>query len=705
VLTGAFVGLLAGALDGLYAWRQSPRGELGSRELASLLVIAASLLGTALALLGALHALLARAVFARGALRTAWRYLQAGPRRWFQRDERAALRVGMALVGAFTAGGVGYHLALGVVRSVRTPTLAALSLVALALVALLVGAFVALVVALALEPLLRRSRRLASPGAVSALAAAGGLLVVGFLVLLTRAALARVHFAPMVAVFAMGAGYVSVGRGLSQRFSRSPRAAALAMLALALVGFAWSGHTLGRSQPLLLALTDRTLVVGRLVPWLQHWSDFDGDGHGRWFGGGDCDDHDRRIHPLARDVPGNGRDENCSGFDAQPLPDERTTAFVRPATSRPSIVLLSIDTVRPDHTSLYGYHRPTTPTLDGLFAQGARFDRAYTVAPQTVRSFAGVFSGRIPTSLCWGRDPRFPPLRDPNELLAEVLRDAGYDTAVFTNTSYFALTAGFFQGFDTVEQGDGFKDDARVATWRARLWLERAARVPRPFFAWIHLVDPHEPYTDRTEPNDFGHEPVDRYDEEIAWADHTLASIRSTLEALAASRPLLLVAMSDHGEAFGEHGVNYHSYDAHEEALRVMLAVRGPGVLPGPRTQLVSLLDVHATLLAYIDRTPPSRAPSRSLIPLLQSPPGAVIPWRSAVFAEVGNEREFATAVVAPPWKLIHDANRGAWELYNLDRDPGERRNVYNREPAVAEQLRARLADFARPQPGRCTVR
>jgi arylsulfatase A-like enzyme len=125
-------------------------------------------------------------------------------------------------------------------------------------------------------------------------------------------------------------------------------------------------------------------------------------------------------------------------------------------------------------------------------------------------------------------------------------------------------------------------------------------------------------------------------------------------------------------------------------------------VVPGPRGQLVSLLDVHATLLAYVDRAPAPRGPSRSLVPLLQSPPGATLPWRSALFAEVGPEREFATAVVAPPWKLIHDVGRGAWELFHLARDPGEQRNVYNREPAVAEQLRARLAELARAPSPRC---
>jgi len=705
MVAGALVGFALGAVDGALAWLRTPRAELGLRDLAPLLGYGASTVGVVVLLVGVFHTLVAQAVAARGALRDAGAYLREGPRRWFQRDERAALRAVMLLVGAGVAAVVGYRLALGVIRGVRTPTLAALSLVGLSLVSLVSGAVAGLVAGLALEGPLRRSKRLASPGAVAlvtAVAAVFGGLVAA---VAARAVLARLSYGSIGASLVAAVVYAMADRLTAHR-RKSTSWVPVAMVAgVALVSLTWSGAGLGRSQPVLAAITRRSLLAGAVIPRLQRWSDFDGDGHGRWFGGGDCNDRDRRINPLARDIPGNGRDENCTGFDAPPLVEDRATAYVAPATARPSVVLVSIDTARPDHTSLYGYRRPTTPTLDRLAAGGARFDRAYTAVPQTVRSFASAFTGRYPTTLCWGRDPQFPPLRDPNEMIAESLRDAGYATSAFTNTSYFALTAGFFQGFDVIEQGAGFKDDARVTTWKARLWLERAAQEPRPFFTWVHLVDPHEPYTDRTEPTDFGHEPGDRYDEEIAWADHALASLTPTIEEVARARPLLIVVMSDHGEAFGEHGAYYHSYDAHEEALRVVLAVRGPGVVPGARAQLVSLIDLQATLLGYIDRAPPPRSPSRSLIPLLQSPPGAVVPWRSAVLAEVGNAREFATAVVAPPWKLVHDASRGAWELFQIDRDPSERRNVYNREPVVAEQLRARMSELTRPGASRCPAR
>ncbi len=705
---GALVGLAFGALDGAIAFARSPKGELEHRDLLALMGLGSAALGLTLAVVGALHALGSRAAAARASVRVARDYLRAGPSRWFVRDERAALRAAMAVIGLVTAAGVGFRLALSVVRSVRTPALAALSLLAMGALSLGAGAFVAMVGGLVLDRPLRRSKDLASPGAVLAVTGVVAVLSAALAAVLAREVLSRLSYAPVIALASAVAAYVLADRQAAARgVTVSPRRA-LAVACVPVLATLVSAGSLGRSQTVLDAITGRSLVASRVFPALQRWSDRDGDGYGRWFGGGDCDDRDPNVNPMARDVPGNGRDENCTGMDAPVPQEERPPPFVATTTSHPSIVLLSIDTARPDHTSVYGYRRRTTPTLERLAAGGARFDRAYAVAPQTVRSFAGAFTGRPPAGLCWGRDVQFPPLRDPNEMLAEVLRSEGYATSAYTNTSYFGLTAGFFQGFERVEQGGGFKDDAPTAVDHAKAWIEAAAREPRPFFSWVHLVDPHEPYTDRTAPQEFGHDAIDRYDEEIAHADAALGRLLPTLESIAASRPLVVFAFSDHGEAFGEHGVVFHSFDAHEEALKVVLIARGPGIQPGPRPQLVSLLDLYPTLLAYVGRTPGLRSPSRSLVPVLQSPAGTAMPWRSAVFADVspaGDLRATSVALVAPPWKLLHDSGRGAWELYQLERDPLERQNVFNREPSVAEQLRARLGELARPSTAHCPRR
>jgi len=708
VVLGAVFGAVFGAIDGVVAIARSAGSELASQDRVTVVVLGMVASALVMTSLGALFALGARAFAARESLRDAREFVSSGPSLWFRRDERLALRAVMAVVGVTTAGLVGFRLTLGVIRSVRTPTLAAISIVGLGAVSLAIGAFAAIVSGLALEGALRRSKRLASVGAIMSVVVLLVSLAALVLAVAGHAVLARLSAGPIVAMAAMVVAYFVVDRiGTRQKWRFAPWTALGAGITV-IFGLAWSAATLGRSQSVLDAITGRSMLAAKVYPSLQRWTDRDGDGYGRYFGGGDCNDRDALINPMARDVPGNGRDENCSGMDAPAPPEDRPPPFVAPTTPRPSIVVLSIDTMRPDHTSLHGYHRRTTPVIDRFAQDAARFDRAYTVAPQTVRSFAGAFTGRTPAGLCWGRDVQFPPLRDPNEMLAEVLRAEGYATAAFTNTSYFGLTAGFFQGFEKVEQGGGFKDDAPFAADHARQWIVSAARETKPFFAWLHLVDPHEPYTDRSSPQDFGHEAIDRYDEEIAHSDAVLGRVIPSLDEIAAHRPLVVVVMSDHGEGFGEHGVVFHSFDAHEEALRSVLVVRGPGVIAGPRNALVSLIDLYPTMLAYVGRTPTLRSPARSLLPVLQAPPGANIPWRGAVFADVAPSadlRASSVALIAPPWKLIHDSSRGAWELYQLDRDPLERSNVFHREPVVAEQLRARLAELARPSVAHCPRR
>jgi arylsulfatase A-like enzyme len=121
------------------------------------------------------------------------------------------------------------------------------------------------------------------------------------------------------------------------------------------------------------------------------------------------------------------------------------------------VVLLSIDAMRPDHMSAYGYRRPTTPNLDRFARGAARFTNAYCASPRSLRSFASLMVGRYASMVEWGNDVQFPPLQEANVTLAEKLRRRVL-TAAMHNTSYFGHTAGFFQGFDETRSHEyGFK--------------------------------------------------------------------------------------------------------------------------------------------------------------------------------------------------------------------------------------------------------
>nr|MBK7067512.1 sulfatase-like hydrolase/transferase [Deltaproteobacteria bacterium] len=539
-------------------------------------------------------------------------------------------------------------------------------------VAVALAAVATVVASWPLAPLVRRAGRFASVGAVVIATATAALIPLARAVAHHRDALGALDLRGLVlalGVFALDAALVValLRRVGTARARRRVSAVAVAVTAACAALAAVPALGLGRRQSVLFVLANRTLVTRYAIGPLQRVLDRDRDGYGVLFGGGDCDDRDPRAYPGAPETPGNGVDESCSGRDgpsARTLRRRPRGGALAPRFERsPSVLFVSLDAVRPDRTSAYGYARPTTPNLEHFAGGAARFTSAYAVAPGSLRSFVSTFTGQYPGDVAWGAgsDPRFPSVADANVTLAESLREAGYATAAFTNTSYFSGTPGFFQGFDVVQDEPAFKDDAAPMVRHAVEWIERAR--DRPFFAWVHLIDAHAPYGNHRWPQDFGPSESGRYD----------------------------------GEGFNEHGARYHYYDVHEESIRVVLLVRGPSVEPGTRHALTALLDLHATVLDLAGRPIDGPSPARSLVPVLFSRHGGTpADWRDEVYsdvAEFGGARPSAMTLIAPPWKILFDAARNGWELYNLSLDPREERNLFDEDPTRAAELRARQLD------------
>ncbi len=702
--------VLAGVVDGVVAYVRSPLSAHDATLFVGCVAHCAGVFAAFGLAVGAAQELVVRAASHRPMLRALGAWSLAGPRRWWAPDRSAALALASALTGVAAAGAL-FVVAVARITDSFHSRSSMVAPIALAVpAALALGAAVAVVASRPIELLLRRVRALASVGAVAAVAAALAAPVVALVLLRHRHEITALDPAPLALAAALVVADVAVVAALLRAPSprRSLRSAAfagaLACAALALV----PALGLGRRQSVMTAVLSRSTLTRRAVAPLQRTVDRDGDGYGVLFGGGDCDDHDRRVYPGAPETPGNGVDESCTGGDAPTTaaarastrtgPPTRGLGAAAPGARRPSVLFVSIDAARPDRLSVYGYPRPTTPNLARFAERAARFTRAYSVAPGSVRSFASTFTGRYPGDVEWGpgNDPRFPSVASENLTLAESLHATGYATAAFTNTSYFSITPGFFQGFDVVRQDAEFKGDAAAAVQQITEWIERPR--DRPFFAWLHLIDAHAPYGDHAWPQEFGHTESDRYDEELARADAFVAPLLQAAERLElCGTPLVVAVFSDHGEGFGEHGARYHFYDVHEETIRVALLVRGTGVVPGDRGGLAALLDLHPTVLDLARQSSTAPSPARSLAPMLRD--GRVDPpegWREEVYsdaAEYGGAPPTSIALVAPPWKVVFDPARSAWELYDLTADPGEQRNLYDEDPQRARTLRARLLD------------
>lgn len=299
-----------------------------------------------------------------------------------------------------------------------------------------------------------------------------------------------------------------------------------------------------------------------------------------------------------------------------------------PPAPRTSVLWVTCDTTRPDHLGCYGYPRPTSPAVDALAARGVRFERTWSSAPETGPSLATVLtSRRAPVTGVRGNAER---LDASLPTMATAAHAAGLRTGAFVSTVLLRRDAcAFERGFDVYDDTMtdpcfGHEDAQRIASRtvdRALAWL---AASDAPSFCWVHLYDPHGPYTPPEPTPDLdatralvpsvpllaewipryqrvgasldAADYTDRYDREIAVADRHLARL---LAAVDPARTLV-VFHADHGEAFGEDGAWFsHGSLLHDAALRVPWIVAGPGV-PAGRTVAadVRLLDVAPTLLA-----------------------------------------------------------------------------------------------------------
>jgi arylsulfatase A-like enzyme len=437
----------------------------------------------------------------------------------------------------------------------------------------------------------------------------------------------------------------------------------------------------------------RAGLVGGVLEAGRQVLDRDGDGYARLLGGGDCDDGDPEAHPDALDFPNDGIDSDCDGQDAASgLPPAAVMAPLPPSVPADlNLVFLTIDTLRADHLGCYGYGRPTSPEIDRLAAEGTLFENGWAHAPSTRYSMPALASGRWPSAIEWDESIWWPRMGPSVRTVGQALHDDGYFTGGLFSFTYFAPgdRRGFERGMDvySAERGslhvavngpmESHGSSSRQMADDAIQFID--AHKDRKFFLWLHFYDPHLSYEPHPEVPSFGTGRADLYDGEIRFTDLHVGRLLAHLKELGLWGRTAVVLTGDHGEGFGEHGVNEHGFDLYAPQTRVPFIVRVPG-LPAQRARVpAGHIDVAPTLVNLGRGKAEPSFIGRSLVPELSGvrPADEATRW---VFQEVTSERGKKRALVTATRHLLWNwTPENTTECYDRVADPGETRDLWGR--------------------------
>jgi arylsulfatase A-like enzyme/Tfp pilus assembly protein PilF len=373
------------------------------------------------------------------------------------------------------------------------------------------------------------------------------------------------------------------------------------------------------------------------------------------------------------------------------------------AKTRPNVLLITIDTLRADHLGCYGYKNVKTPNIDALGADGARFANAYSAVPTTLPSHSTILTGTYPM-LHGMHDFSGNKLNQSQPTLATLFKAQGYATgavvAAAVLDSRFGLNNGFdfyFDNFDFSRLAetnlDSMERPGNLVVDEALRWLQH--NRAHPFFLWVHLYDPHHPYTP-PEPyaSEYRNNP---YDGEIAFADAQVGRMLQFLKVRGLYANTTILLAGDHGEGLGEHGEKTHGFFIYNSTMHVPLILK-PARSGGPRRvveQPVSLVDVAPTLLASSGIPSVDPIQGKSLLPLLQANTTIDV---SAAYNETYLPRLHFnwSELRGLAYQKYHFIDGPKPELYDLSTDPKELTNLYEMKPAVSAELRNRLAGVIR---------
>lgn len=387
----------------------------------------------------------------------------------------------------------------------------------------------------------------------------------------------------------------------------------------------------------------------------------------------------------------------CSRPKAPELVSDLSPELAVTERRNPDVLVITVDTLRADRLGCYGFEAAQTPNIDRLSREGVRVEHAVAPAPITMPSHTSIFTGLDPPAH-GVRDNGTYPVPQEIETLAERLQGAGYQTQAFVSAEVLHSRYGLDQGFDGYDDElwseagpTDFKRQERSGKKtmdRVLQWLSQRTGSMDPFFLWVHLFDPHQPYNPPA--SEIQGAPT-LYDGEIAFVDRQIGRLIEALEAKGALDETIVVFTSDHGESLGEHGEETHAVFIYESTIRVPLLLRYPPKLPAGKvhTQSVRSVDLMPTILGLADQ-PPGKVQGSDLSKALvgATPPPALPQYSESLYPELAFGMAPLQGVRLEDWTYIR-APRA--ELYDRATDPMEARNLLDLPmdaPGAAEAIR-----------------
>jgi len=358
-----------------------------------------------------------------------------------------------------------------------------------------------------------------------------------------------------------------------------------------------------------------------------------------------------------------------------------------------NLLLIIVDTLRADRLG-YSGHKVQTPNIDRLAEEGTRFLNAISQYPMTLPSHVSLFTSTFPQYHGIKNNGNYY-LGESYTTLAEMLKERGYLTSAFIGAVVLESKFGLAQGFDHYD--DSFKTPEFLKSLEAQNLAEDVFESARSwflknhqqkFFMWVHFYDPHAPYTP---PPPYDKIYPDPYDGEVAYTDLYVGKLVNMLEEKGLVGKTLIVFTSDHGEGLDEHDELTHGVFLYDTTLKVPLIFHCPRVIPRNKVikSQVRIVDIMPTILDILDIEVPPSLQGKSLLPMMDKRASeGYDSYAETYFPYLSNGWSPLKCIRTTRYKYIEAPKP---ELYDLEADPGETRNILNEKLDLSQQLAKKL--------------